>query len=152
MTRQTRPVGLTNDELTRRYLAGEAIGNLATDAGMTQAGLQARLRRIGVPPRKQASKAPQLTKSQIASALEQHGSINATAKALDITRSALMAEAQRHGLRSTLKIPADLFDRHQAGATQTDLATRYGVAVSTVGLWLQALGVARRRGRRPLDG
>lgn len=124
----------------------------AQPALQLDAGLQARLRRIGVPPRKQASKASQLTKSQIASALEQHGSINATAKALDITRSALMAEAQRHGLRSALNIPADLFDRHQAGATQTDLATHYGVAVSTVGLWLQALGVARRRGRRPLDG
>lgn len=145
-------MGLTNDELTRRYLDGEPVGDLAAEAGMTRAGVHARLRRIGVPPRKQPSKASQLAKSEIADALDQNGSITATARTLGITRAALMAEAQRHGLRSTLKTPADLLDRHQAGATQTELAAHYGVAASTVGLWLQALGVSRRRGRRPLDG
>lgn len=145
-------MGLTNDELTRRYLSGDTIEDLAADAGMTRSGVQARLRRIGVPPRTQPSKAPHLSKNQIAAALDHSGSISAAAKALGITRSALTAEAQRHGLRSTLKTPADLLDRHREGATQTELASHYGVAVSTVGVWLQALGVTRRRGRRPLDG
>src|ERR1700722_2751786 len=62
-----------------------------------------------------------------------------------------MAEAQRHGLRHTLDPPDDLLDRYHAGATQTDLAAHYGVATSTVVLWLQAHGITRRRGRRPID-
>jgi transcriptional regulator with XRE-family HTH domain len=144
-------MGLTNDELARRYRSGESLARLATDAGMTVPGVQARLRRIGVPARRQPSKAPRLSKQEIAAALDSHRSINAAAKALEVTRAALMAEAQRHGLRHTLTPPRDLLERYQAGATQTQLADHYGVAVSTVGLWLQASGVARRRGRRPID-
>lgn len=145
-------MGLSNDELTRRYLAREPLSDLAAAADMTVSGVQARLRRIGVPSRKQPSKAPQLSKETIAAALEQHGSSNAAAKALGVTRAALVAEAQRYGLRTTFNTPADLRTRYQAGATQTELAAHYGVAVSTVGLWLQALGITRRRGRRPIDG
>jgi hypothetical protein len=145
-------VGLTNDELSRRYRAGEPLAELATAADMTISGVQARLRRIGVPARRQPSQAPRLPKKAIAAALNTHGSINAAAKQLGITRAALMAEAQRHGLRYTLTPPRDLHDRYHAGATQTQLAAHYGVAVSTVGLWLQAGGITRRRGRRPLDG
>lgn len=144
-------MGLTNDELARRYQAGQPLAQLAVEAGMTIPGVQARLRRIGVPARRQPSRAPLLPKQQIADALDTHRSINAAAKALGITRAALMAEAHRHGLRRTLTPPRDLLDRYHAGATQTQLADHYGVAVSTVGLWLQAKGVTRRRGRRPID-
>jgi hypothetical protein len=147
-----RHVGLDNDELARRYRAGEALDQLAADADMTVNGVQARLRRIGVPPRRQPSKASRLPKATIAAALDQHGSINAAAKHLGITRAALMAEAQRHGLRHTLDPPEDLLHRYHAGATQTDLAAHYGVATSTVGLWLQSHGITRRRGRPPIDG
>ncbi len=149
---QTQTVGLRNDDLTRRYLAGEPLRDLAAAADMTVSGVQARLRRIGVPPRKQPSKAPHLSKETIAAALDQHGSIDAAAKALGVTWPALRAEAQLHGLRGAPNAPADLLSRYQAGATQTELAAHCGVAVSTVGLWLQTLGIARRRGRRPIDG
>jgi Helix-turn-helix domain len=144
-------VGLTNDELARRYRAGEPLPQLAVDTGMSVSGVQARLRRIGVPARRQPSKAARLPKDAIAQALDTHGSINAAAKQLGITRAALMAEAHRHGLRHALTVPQDLLDRYQRGATQTELAAHYGVAASTVGMWLQAHGITRRRGRRPID-
>ncbi len=43
-------VVVDNDELRWRYEAGEPLDALAEAAAMTTGGLQARLRRIGVPP------------------------------------------------------------------------------------------------------
>jgi len=48
---------MTNEELTARYVAGQSIEKLAAAAGM----LQERLRRIGVPPRRRAERAPGLS-------------------------------------------------------------------------------------------
>ena len=145
-------MGLTNDELAHRYRAGEPLDQLAADADMTVNGVQARLRRIGVPPRRQPSKASRLTKDTIAAALDQHGSINAAAKA------PRHHPRRPHGRSPTPRATPyprptpDLLDRYNAGATQTDLAAHYGVATSTVGIWLQTHGITRRRGRRPFDG
>jgi hypothetical protein len=146
-------VGLTNDELIRRYQAGESLGSLAAAAEMALSGVQARLRRLGVPPRRKPSTAASFTAEQIGAALEQHQSINATAKALGVTRGWLSAEAQRLGLRRSFEPPGDLLERYHAGATQAQLADHYQTATSTVGHWLHALGEpAPTRGPRPRDG
>jgi hypothetical protein len=145
-------VGLTNDELTRRYQSGEALDQLADAAEMTLSGVQARLRRLGVPPRRQTADTKP-TPKQVKAALKQHQSINATAKALGVTRPWLAAEAQRLDLRHSYDPPADLLERHRAGATQTQLAEHYRTAASTIGHWLHALGQPPPpRGRRPRDG
>jgi hypothetical protein len=145
-------VGLTNDELIRRYHAGEPLDQLAAAADMTLSGVQARLRRLNVPPRRKTA-AAKPTAKQIEAALKHHQSINAAAKALDVTRTWLAAEAQRLGLRHSFDPPDDLLQRHHAGATQAQLAEHYHTAASTIGYWLQALGVPRPpRGRRPRDG
>jgi hypothetical protein len=76
-------VGLDDRDLVCRYRAGESLDTLAAAAGLTRNGLYARLRRLGQPPRR---------------ALAEHGSINAAAKALGVTREALTGDAQFLGL------------------------------------------------------
>jgi hypothetical protein len=145
-------VGLTNDELTRRYQNGEPLEPLAAAADMTLSGVQARLRRLNVPPRRKTA-AGKPTAKQVRTALKQHQSINAAAKALGVTRPWLAAEAQRLGLRHSFDPPADLLQRHHAGANQAQLAELYHTAASTIGHWLHALGEPPpARGRRPRDG
>jgi hypothetical protein len=150
VTAKLGAVGLTNDELTARYQAGETLGDLAAAADMTLSGVQARLRRLGVPPRRKTANP---TEAQVRAALDQQRSLAAAAADLGVTRSWLGAEAQRLGLRHSFDPPADLLERHRAGATQAELAEHYQTAASTIGYWLQALGAPRpARGRRPRDG
>lgn len=145
-------VGLTNDELIRRYQNHEPLEQLAAAAEMAISGLHARLRRLGVPPRRNTAAAKPTTE-QVSAALQQHGSINAAAKTLGVTRGWLAAEAQRLGLRHSFDPPADLLQRHHGGATQAQLAEHYQTAASTVGHWLHALGEPPPpRGPRPRDG
>jgi hypothetical protein len=145
-------VGLTNDELIRRYQNDEPLDQLAAAAEMAVSGLHARLRRLGVPPRRKPA-AAKPTAEQVGTALQQHGSVNAAAKALGVPRAWLAAEAQRLGLRHSFEPPADLLERHHAGATQAQLAEHYQTAASTVGHWLHALGEPPPpRGPRPRDG
>jgi hypothetical protein len=145
-------VELTNDQLTARYQAGESLASLADAAEMTLSGVQARLRRLGVPPRRKTAAASP-TEAQVRAELDQQRSLAASAAELGVTRSWLGAEAQRLGLRHSFDPPADLLERYRNGATQTQLAQHYHAAASTIGYWLHALGAPRpARGRRPRDG
>jgi hypothetical protein len=149
--RQTRVV--TNEELARRYGAGESVAALAEAAGMSLAGLQRRLRRIGVPPRRPPDRAMNLTSQQIGEALSEHGSVSAAARALGVGRAAFTAQAQRAGVLPSPPIPGDLGDRYLAGASIPDLARHYDTGSTTIVRWLEAAGVPRRpRGRKPQDG
>jgi len=141
-----------NTELAERYNAGEPTDTLAEEARMSVSGLNRRLRRIGVPPRRTPDKAAKLSKEEIAAALASHRSVAAAARALNVGRAALAAEAQRHGLRTGPGIPPDLGERYRSGATLADLARHYDTGTTTITRWLAAAGVPRRpRGKTPRD-
>jgi hypothetical protein len=120
---------------------------------MSLAGLQRRLRRIGVPPRRQPDRSATLTDTQITNALAAHGSVSAAAKSLGVGRAALTAQAQRIGVLPGPTIPSGLHERYRQGATIPDLARLHETGTTTIVRWLEATGVPRRpRGRQPQDG
>lgn len=151
--RQNASVGLTNDELARRYSAGEPLATLADAAEMTRSGLYERLRRLGLPSRRQTASRP-LTEAQLRQALNTHGSVNAAASALGVSRENFTADAQRHGLLDPpADRPPDVAERyHQLGSLEAT-ATHYNVSITTVRRWLRSLGVERKSsGRQARDG
>ena len=98
-----RPVGatavaMTDDELARRYQAREDLASLAASAGMTTAGIHARLRRIGVPAHMRPDRAHTLTAEQIAAALAAEGTVAGAARRVGAGRGAFQANAWRYGL------------------------------------------------------
>ena len=144
-------MGLTNDELIRRYRAGEPIDELAAAAEMTRSGMYDRLRRIGVAPRTGTD--TDINDETIRQALTDHKSINAAAKALGLPRSRLTAEAIRLGLRDPpANIPKDLVDIYHEHGSVDRVAEHYGTSAPTVGRWLRSLGVPLQPGRKPRDG
>jgi hypothetical protein len=148
---QNHLMGLTNDELIRRYRAGEPINELAAAAEMTRSGMYDRLRRIGVAPRTGTD--IDIDDQIIRQALTHHKSINATAKALGLPRSRLTAEAIRLGLRDRpANIPDDLIDIYRQQGSLDRVAEHYGTSAPTVGRWLRSLGVPLLPGRKPRDG
>lgn len=143
---------VTNEELARRYTAGDTVAALAADAGMTEGGVYARLTRLGVPRRRTAERAGTLTAGQIADALTANRSVAAAARALGVGRGAFTAQAQRHGLLAAPAIPEDLASRYADGASVAELAKHYQTGTTTIVRWLDTAGVTRRpRGRRPRD-
>jgi hypothetical protein len=143
-------MGLTNDELIRRYRAGDPIDELAAAAEMTRSGMYDRLRRIGVAPRTGTDS--DVDDETIRQALSDHKSINAAAKALGLPRSRLTAEAVRLGLRDRpANIPEDLIDIYRQEGSLERVAEHYGTSAPTVGRWLRSLGVPLQPGRRPRD-
>jgi hypothetical protein len=149
--RQNRWMGLTNDELTRRYQAGEPVDELAAAAEMTRSGMYDRLHRLGVAPR--TSTETNIDDETIRQALTDHKSINAAAKALGLPRSRLTAEAIRLGLRDPpANIPTDLIDLYRQQGSLERVAEHYGTSAPTVGRWLRSLGVPLQPGRKPRDG
>ena len=151
--RQNALVGLTNDELIRRYNANEPLASLAQATGMTRSGLYERLRRLGLPPRNQPGSTT-VTDAQIRNALNQHGSVNAAAKALGVTREALTADAQRLGLLAPPPDrPDDLAERYGQLGSLEATAKFYNTSVTTVRRWLRSLGIDRKpAGRQARDG
>jgi hypothetical protein len=148
---QNRRMGLTNEELSRRYQAGEPIDELAAAAEMTRSGMYDRLRRIGVAPR--TGTGTDIDDESIRQALSDHTSINAAAKALGIARSRLTAEAIRLGLRERpANIPDDLADIYRQQGSLDRVAEHYGTSAPTVGRWLRSLGIPLQPGRKPRDG
>jgi hypothetical protein len=144
-------MGLTNEELIRRYRAGEPIDELAAAAEMTRSGMYDRLRRIGVTPRTGTD--TNISDETIRQALTDHKSINAAAKALGLPRSRLTAEAIRLGLRDPpANIPDDLADVYRQQGSLDRVAEHYGTSAPTVGRWLRSLGVPLQPGRKPRDG
>jgi DNA invertase Pin-like site-specific DNA recombinase len=150
--RQNASVGLTNDELTRRYKAGEPLAALAEAAEMTRSGLYERLRRLKLPPRRQPTERP-LTQAQLRRALNTHGSVNAAAAALGVSRENFTADAQRYGLLDPPpERPADLAQQYNQLGSLEATAAHYKVSVSTIRRWLRSLGVERKRsGRQARD-
>lgn len=147
---QTRGVGLTNEELLRRYHAGERIEDLMAAAEMSKPGLYDRLRRLGAEPRN--TWAAHLDDDTIRAALDQHGSVNATAKALGVPRARLGAEAVRLGLRpAPASIPSDITAVYAAEGSIDGVAAHYQTTRPTAARWLRAAGVALRPGRKPRD-
>jgi hypothetical protein len=146
--------GVDNDELRRRYTAGEPLTDLAEAANMTVNGLQIRLRRIGVPARRSKDKAHQLNEDQIRNAIHAQQSVAGAARQLGVGRAALAARAQQLGvLPPPAGIPTDLAQRYQDGDSVRVLASTYGVGPTTITRWLDAAGVPRRpRGRQAKDG
>jgi hypothetical protein len=143
-------MGLTNEELIRRYRAGEPINELATAAGMTRSGMYDRLRRLGVQPRTATD--TNISDETIRQALSDYKSINAAGKALGIPRSRLTAEAVRLGLRvRPANIPGDLIDIYRQQGSLERVAKHYGTSPPTVGRWLRSLGVPLQPGRKPRD-
>ncbi len=140
-------MGLTDAELIRRYQAREPIEQLADAAGLTRSGVYGRLRRLGVPPR---TARIQPEDDTIRRALTEHGSVNAAAKALGISRARLTAEAQRLHLRDPpSNIPDDLAESYRDERSLARLAARYHTTAPTVSGWLAALGIPREPpGRR----
>ncbi len=148
---QNQTVGLTNDELIRRYQAGERLDELAAAAEMTRSGLYDRLRRIGVNPRTASSAS--VDDEAIRNALDEHGSVNAAAKALGIPRARLGADAVRLGLRARPpSIPADLEEVYRTEGSVERVAAHYDTTDRTVSRWLRGVGVTLRPGRKPRDG
>ena len=142
--RQNASVGLTNNELVRRYNAGEPLATLADAAEMTRSGLYERLRRLGLPSRRPTTSRP-LTESQLRRALNSHGSVNAAASALGVSRENFTADAQRYGLLDPpADRPPDVAERyHQLGSLEAT-AAHYNVSITTVRRWLRSLGVERK--------
>lgn len=122
---------VTNEELARRYTAGETVAVLAAAAGMSEGGIYARLSRLGVPRRRTAERAGDLTAGQIADALAANGSVAAAARALGVGRGAFTAHAQRHGLLAAPAIPDDLAGRYADGASIAALAEHYQTGATT---------------------
>lgn len=150
--RQNQSVGLTNDELLSRYDTNEPLAELAAAAEMTLSGLHLRLRRLGAPPRNNATAAA-LDDDTIRDAITEHGSVNAAAKALSVPRARLGADAVRLGLRPRPpSIPADLEETYQREGSLDRVAAHYGTTTITAGRWLRSVGVELRRGRKPRDG
>ena len=151
--RQNAFVALTNSELTRRYNAGEPLSALAEAAEMTRSGLYERLRRLNLPPRRQPTSRPP-TEDQLRKALDTHGSANAAAAALGITRENFTADAQRYGLLDPPPDrPADLAQQYNQLGSLEATAAHYKVSVTTIRRWLRSLGVERKRsGRQARDG
>jgi hypothetical protein len=84
-----------NGDLRRRYEAGEPLEALAEAAGMARNGVQARLRRIGGPPRRRRpDSGHELDETQIRKALRDNRSVAAAARALGVGRGALTTRAQ----------------------------------------------------------
>jgi transcriptional regulator with XRE-family HTH domain len=142
--------GLSDEELARRYAAGdESVLELAEAAGMSPSGLQRRLRRIGVPPRR-SERTGALDASAVSSALSEHRSVRAAAAALGISRPALVALARRHGLAEKGSVPAGLVECYREGASVAELARAHGVSTGTISYWLRGAGLeVRPRGRPP---
>jgi hypothetical protein len=148
---QNHPMGLTNEELIRRYRAGEPIDELAAAVEMTRSGMYDRLRRLGVAPRTGTD--TNISDETIRQALTDHKSINAAAKALGLPRSRLTAEAVRLGLRDPpANIPEDLADIYLQQGSLDRVAGHYGTSAPTVGRWLRSLGIPLQPGRKPRDG
>ena len=149
-----QPVLVDNDELRRRYEAGEAIDSLAEAAAMTTGGLQGRLRRIGVPPRRrQADSGHDLSEDRVRDALADNRSVAAAARALGVGRAAFTARAQHCGLLAGPDTAADLLERYQAGASIRGLAHAYEAGPTTITRWLHGVGTKTRpQGRQPRDG
>lgn len=149
--RQNQPMGISNEELIRRYRAGQPVDELAAAAEMTRSGMYDRLRRLGVKPRTGTD--GDLDDDTIRAALAEHRSINAAAKALGVPRARLGAETVRLGLRPRpAYIPADLADVYQREGSIDRVAEHYSTTAITIGRWLRSLGVPLRPGRRPRDG
>ena len=148
---QNRRVGLTNEELASRYRAGENLDQLAADADTTVNSVQARLRRIGVPrdvnPPKPA--ASPKTPSPPPSISTDRSTPPPNTSASPALPSWPKPNATDCAAPSTLP-PTSSTDTTPVPPKPT--AAHYGVAASTVGLWLQSHGITRRRGRRPIDG
>ena len=142
--------GLSDEELARRYQASEqSVLELAEAAGMSPSGLQRRLRRIGVPPRR-SERAGAVDASAVAAALSEHRSVRAAAASLGISRPALVALARRHGLAEEGSVPAGLVESYREGASVAELARAHGVSTGTVSYWLRGSGLnLRPRGRPP---
>lgn len=148
---QNQEVSLTNDELIRRYKAGERIDELVAAAEMTRSGVYDRLRRLGIKAR--TGSGDSLDDDAISAALSEHGSINAAAKALGVPRARLGADAVRLGLRPRpASIPADLEDVYRSEGSLDRVAEHYGTTAVTVGRWLRSVGVRLQPGRKPRDG
>jgi hypothetical protein len=146
-------MGLTNEELIRRYRAGEPIDELAAAAEMTRSGMYDRLRRLGISPRTGTGTGSDIDDQTIRQALSDHKSINAAAKALGLPRSRLTAEAIRLGLRDRpANIPEDLIEIYRQQGSLDRVAEHYGTSPPTVGRWLRSLGVPLQPGRKPRDG
>jgi hypothetical protein len=143
-----------NDELRGRYEAGEPLEALAEAAGMARNGVQARLRRIGVPPlRRQPDSGHELSEAQVRHALQDNRSVAAAARALRVGRGALTTRAQHFGLLAGPEIPVDLAERYEAGGSIRVLAHHYQVGTTTIIRWLDAGAIPRRsQGRQPRDG
>ncbi len=143
---------LSDEELIRRYKSGEAVRVLAEDAQMSLAGIHGRLRRLAVPPRTAPTTGP-MDEATVRQAFIEHGSVNAAAKALGVTRNALTGETVRLGVvERPADIPADLADRYSTERSLARVAAHYGVSVPTVSRWLNMIGVSRQRaGRRTRD-
>ena len=146
------PVALTNEELIRRYNAGEPLTALAQAAEMTRSGLYERLRRLGLPTRRPAALTT-VTDDQIRTAIADHGSVNAAAKVLGVTREALTADAQRLGLlEPPADRPADLAQQYNELGSLQATATHYNTSITTTRRWLRSLGINRKpAGRQPRD-
>lgn len=148
---QNHHVGMDNDELIRRYQAGETLDQLTAAAAMSRSGLYDRLRRLGVPPR--TGNHANIDDDTILAALSEHRSVNAAAKALGISRDRLAADAVRLGLRPPpAHIPPDLVQRYRQDQSLERVATHYSTSPITVGRWLRSLGVTLNPGRKPRDG
>jgi hypothetical protein len=143
---------VNNEELARRYNGGEELTDLAQAARMSVGGLQQRLRRIGVPPRRKIDRATTLDAQVLADALQAQGSVSAAARSLGVGRAAFTSAAQRHGLLPRPEVPPDLASRYTGGASVAQLARDYATSTSVIVGWLQAADIPRRpRGRKPRD-
>jgi hypothetical protein len=143
-------VGLTNEELLRRYQAGERIEDLMAAAEMSKPGLYDRLRRLGAQLRKPPTARPD--DETIRTALDRYGSVNAAAKALGLPRARLGAEAVRLGLRPMPpSVPTDISAVYAAEGSLERVAAHYNTTTVTVARWLRSAGVELRPGRRPRD-
>ena len=142
-------MGLDDRDLVCRYQAGESLDTLAAAAGLTRNGLYARLRRLGQPPRRAGSVT--VSDDEIRRALAEHGSINAAAKALGVTREALTGDAQFLGLvPDPPDRPDDLAATYEQLGSIEATAAHYGVAAVTVTKWLRSLRIRRQpAGRKP---
>jgi CelD/BcsL family acetyltransferase involved in cellulose biosynthesis len=144
-------VALNNEDLIRRYRAGEPVDELAAAAEMTRSGMYRRLSRLGQPVR--ASNDALLDDQTVTQALNQHGSVNAAAKALGVPRAKLGAEAVRLGLRPRpASIPADLEAVYAQHQSIDRVAAHYNTSGVTIARWLRSIGVALHPGRKPRDG
>jgi DNA invertase Pin-like site-specific DNA recombinase len=160
MGRKPRDVGLTTEELVRRYRAGETVAMLAAATGVSRTPLYRRLKGAGVKPRPpgRLSSAGGLgaTDADLVARYRAGETCKVIEAAMDLSGSAVRRRLKRAGVEmrwaggrpsyGRYELPvAEIIDRYRAGESTRTIGRLLDVSERTVHQRLIEAGVERRR-------